>query len=149
MYYEAIGRLRPAVSAAQARAETEVIFQQYKHDKPSNFDATSDVVMTVGDLQANLVANVRPTLLILSAAVGFVLADRLRQCREPSAFPRPGAKEGIRRSQRAGSAARALIRQLLTESVLMAVVSGGLGILLGQYGDAVPCAHLRKPTCLS
>src|SRR5580700_3726371 len=60
MYYEAIGRLGPAVSAAQARAETEVIFQQYKLDKPSNFDATSDVVMTVGNLQANLVANLRP-----------------------------------------------------------------------------------------
>src|SRR5579864_328317 len=60
MYYESVGRLRPGVSIAQARAETDVIYQQYKHDKPGNFDATKKVFMTVSDLHANLVADVRP-----------------------------------------------------------------------------------------
>ncbi len=73
MYFEAVGRLRDGVSAETAQAETEVIYQQYKHDKPGNFDSTVSVTMTVTGLQQNLVANVRPTLLILSAAVGFVL----------------------------------------------------------------------------
>jgi putative ABC transport system permease protein len=106
MYYEAIGRLRPGVAPSQAQAEAEVIFQQYKQDKPGNFDATSDVAMTVGDLQANLVANVRPTLLILSAAVGFVLLIACANVANPSTFSGHRATKRIRRSQRSGSASR-------------------------------------------
>ena len=106
MYYEAIGRLRSDVAPMQAQAETEVVFQQYKKDKPTNFDATSDVAMTVSDLQENLVANVRPTLLILSAAVGFVLLIACANVAQPSAFPGNPAKERIRGTQRVGSASR-------------------------------------------
>src|SRR5580658_7059349 len=134
MYYESIGRLHPGVTSAQARAETEVIFQQYKHDKPGNFDATSDVAMTVGDLQENLVANVRPTLVVLSAAVGFVL---LIACANVASLLLSRAL--VRRKEFAirsalGAPRWALIRQQLTESVLMGVMSGGLGILLAYWG---------------
>ena len=73
MYFEGVGRLKPGVTPEQAQAETEVTYQQYKHDKPGNYDATVSVVMTVTGLQQDLVANVRSTLLILCAAVGFVL----------------------------------------------------------------------------
>ena len=64
--------MQDGVAPEQAQAETEVIYQQYKHDKPGNFDATIQVVMTVEGLQKNLVANVRPMIWLLSAAVAFV-----------------------------------------------------------------------------
>jgi predicted permease len=134
MYYEAIGRLRPGVSSAQARGETEVIFQHYKHDEPGNFDATSDVFMTVSDLQANLVSNVRPTLLILSAAVGFVLLIACANVASLLLFRALVRKKEFVVRSALGAPRSTLIRQLLTESILMAVMSGGLGIFLSHLG---------------
>ncbi len=134
MYYDAIGRLRPGVSAAQAGAETDVIYQQYKHDKPGNFDATKPIFMTVSDLHANLVSDVRPTLLILSAAVGFVLLIACANVASLLLSRAIGRKKEFAVRSALGAPRSALIRQLLIESVLMAAVSGALGILLGQLG---------------
>ena len=134
MYHEAIGRLRPGVAPARARAESDIIFQQYKQDKPGNFDSTSDVNITVGDLQANLVADVRPTLLILSAAVGLVLLIACANVASLLLFRALARRKEFAIRSALGAPRWAMIRLLLTESVVMAVVSGGLGVLLGYGG---------------
>ena len=91
----------------QAQAETEVVFQQYKKDKPTNFDASSDVAMTVGDLQENLVAKLRPNAADSLGRGRLCAFNCVRQCGQPSAFPGNPAKERIRgRRSALGSASR-------------------------------------------
>ncbi len=90
--------------------------------------------MSVSNLQANLVANVRPTLLILSTAVGFVLLISCANVASLLLFRALVRRKEFAVRSALGAPRSMLIRQLLTESVLMAVVSGGLGIFLGHMG---------------
>jgi putative ABC transport system permease protein len=144
MYFEAVGRLNPRVTPEQAQTETELIYQQYKRDKPGNFDSTVSVVMTVTGLQQDLVANVRPTLLILSAAVGFVLLIACANVASLLLSRALGRKKEFAVRTALGASRGALIVQLLVESVLLAIVSGAFGIALGMAGTRLLAAYSQS-----
>ncbi|MGH9573903.1 MAG: ABC transporter permease [Candidatus Acidiferrales bacterium] len=143
MYYEAIGRLRPGTTPAQASAETEVIFQQYKNDKPDNFDASSDFRVSATDLQDNLVADARPTLLILAAAVGFVFLIACANVASLLLSRALGRGREFAIRSALGAPRSAVIRLVLIESMLMALLSGGLGILFSYEGTKILAAFMQ------
>lgn len=72
-YFNLIGRLRDGASPDGSQAEIAALYRQYCQDHPGNFDATLNLHMHVENLQAQLVAGIRPTLLILWGAVAMVL----------------------------------------------------------------------------
>lgn len=134
MYFSLIGRLRPDISHEQAGAELNVLYQQYKHDKPGNFDATLNLTMRASSFPEQLVAEIRPALLMLSGAVALVL---LIVCANLAALMLSRAlqrkKEFAVRSA-LGAQRLVLSRQLLIEAVIVGVIGGLLGIALGQVG---------------
>lgn len=143
-YLTPIARLRPGVSLKQASAEMDVLQQQYSQAYPKEPEAGTDVSTVVGNLQELTVANVHTLFIVLSIAVGLVLmiaCANVASLLLSRALAR-GKEIAIRSALGAGRGV--IIRQLLVESMLLALISGALGLglgiwgtkLLGSYGQA-------------
>ena len=125
-------RLKPDVSLEQARSEMEVLNQQYMRAHPGNVTEMG-ATMRVVWLKDRLVANVQGLLWTLFGAVGFVL---LIACANVASLLLARADSRSREfAVRAalGAGRGRLVRQLLAESVVLAIAGGGLGALLAKW----------------
>ncbi|MGI9114586.1 MAG: ABC transporter permease [Chthoniobacterales bacterium] len=132
--YGIIGRLKPRVSLAQAQAEIDTIIGSWPKQFPMNYNPETRFGATVYPLHEQVVGGMRTALLILLGAVALVL---LIACANLTTMllARAGARErefAIRVALGAGR--MQLLRQILSESVLLAVIGGIAGSLLAVWG---------------
>jgi len=133
-YLTPIARLRPGVSIKSASAEMDLLHRQYSEQFPKEPEAGPDVSVVVGNLQKLTVANVRTLFMVLSIAVGLVLmiaCANVASLLLSRALAR-GKEIAIRSAL--GARRSVIVRQLLIESTLLAVISGALGLGLGVWG---------------
>lgn len=134
-YLGLAGRLHPGVTAAEANAELGLLNQRYRKEFPMAGDSGASATMTVQSLQSSVVGDLRTKLWILMSAVALLL---LIGCANVASLLLSRAL--ARRRELAirtalGASRSAVVRQLLTESLLLSFAAGLCGVALAWLAD--------------
>ncbi len=130
-YLLAAGRLKPGATLDSAKANMAVGGEQFRAANPKWMD--KDETVAVMPLRDALVGNVRQALLILVGAVAFVLLIACANVANLLLARAAGRQREIAIRTAVGASRGDLIRQLLTESILLSIVGGVVGLFIGTW----------------
>jgi putative ABC transport system permease protein len=143
-FLRGIGRLRPGVTTQQAQEQFTALAQRLRQQYPAS--NASKLGVTIVPLQELIVGNFRIILLVLSAAVGLVLVIACINMATLVLFKSAERRREIAIRLAFGASRARIMRQLLTENVILSVLGGLAGYVLALVG--VPALLLLSPSSL-
>ena len=139
--WQIVGRLRDGIEPDQAHAELVVIARQIKQQFGQDVDMTD---VAVARLQEAMTGNVRAGLLILMGAVGFLLLIACANVANLLLAQASTRERELAIRAAVGAGRGRLARQFLTESLLLSLAGGAMGVLIAQWG-VIGLIHLAPP----
>ncbi|HKT48158.1 MAG TPA: ABC transporter permease, partial [Candidatus Acidoferrales bacterium] len=137
--FHGIGRLKPGVTIDQATSDFAKITRNLAAAYP---EVDKDVGATLVPLKDRMVGGVKTSLLVLFCAVGFVLLIACVNIANLLLARSSGRSHEFAVRSALGAGKSRLIRQLLTESVMLGLAGGALGLLIADWGTRAALAAL-------
>ena len=125
----AIGRLRPGITLEQAQVRLTAMATQIRHDYATDYPAQDQWTIQIRPLQEALVGNVRPMLLVLLGAVILIVFIVSLNIASLLLARASGRQQEMAVRSALGASGGRMIRQMLTESMLLSVIGGAAGVL--------------------
>ncbi|MFI5093168.1 MAG: ADOP family duplicated permease [Candidatus Acidiferrales bacterium] len=129
-YLTVIARLKPGTSLAQAQAEMAAISERMEQQYPATNSGWTSKVVSLNDAT---VGNIRPTLLVLFGAVGFLLLIACANVANLLLARATARQREIAIRFSLGASRLRIARQLLTESILLSGIASAAGLLLAEW----------------
>src|SRR5579864_1432637 len=126
-----IARLRPGLDVKQAQAEMNTISGRLEQQYPADDKGWGAVVRP---LHTDMVSDVRPALLVLLGAVAFILLIACVNVANLSLAKIFSRQKEIAIRTALGASSSRIVRQILAESIVLALLGGALGLTYAQYG---------------
>src|SRR6202167_5935314 len=123
-----IGRLKPGLTLAQAQARLTAMAAQLRHDFPADYPPQARWTIEIQPLQETLVGNVRPMLLVLLGAVILIVFIVSLNIANLLLARASGRQQEMAVRLALGASRGRMVRQMLTESLLLSLIGGAAGI---------------------
>ena len=123
-----IGRLKPGVTREQAQARLTAMAAQLRHDFPTDYPPQAQWTIEIQPLQETLVGKVRPMLLVLLGAVVLIVFIVSLNIANLLLARASGRQQEMAVRSALGASRGRMVRQMLTESMLLSLIGGAAGI---------------------